>query len=51
MFATVQTEDHQPQHCQTVSTCAHSEKSVPGANIGWALAKARSGSTQFTEKV
>ena len=51
MFATVQTEDHQPQHCQTDSTCAHSEKSVPGANIGWALAKARSGSTQFTEKV
>ena len=51
MFATVQTEDHQPQHCQTDSTCAHGEKSVPGANIGWALAKARSGSTQFTEKV
>ena len=51
MFSTVQSEDRQPQHCQTDSTCAHSEKSVPGTNIGWALAKARSGSTQFTEKV
>ena len=46
----MQTEDRQPQHCQTYSTCAHSEKSVPEANIGWALAKERSGSTQFSEK-
>ena len=51
MFATVQTEDRQTQHCQTDSTCAHSEKSVPEANMGWALAKARSGPTQFSEKV
>ena len=51
MFATVQTEDRQTQHCQTNSTCAHSEKSVPEANMGWALAKARSGPTQFSEKV
>ena len=51
MFATVQTEDRQTQHCQTDSTCAHSEKSVPEANMGWALAKARSGPNQFSEKV
>ena len=51
MFATVQTEDRQTQHCQTDSTCAHSEKSVPEANMGWALAKARSGRNQFSEKV
>ena len=48
MFATVQTEERQPQHYQP---CTHSEESVPKANMGWALAKARSGSSQFSEKV
>ena len=48
MFATVQTEERQPQHYQP---CTHSEESVPEANMGWALAKARSGSSQFSEKV
>ena len=43
--------DRQTQHCQTDSTWAHSEKSVPEANVGWALAKAWSGPTQFSEKV
>ena len=47
----MQTEDRQPQRCQTDSTCAHSEKSVPEAKIGWALAKERTGPTQFSEKV
>ena len=48
MFATVQTEERQSQHYQP---CTHSEESVPEANLGWALAKARSGSSQFSEKV
>ena len=48
MFATVQTEERQSQHYQP---CTHSEESVPEANMGWALAKARSGSSQFSEKV
>ena len=48
MFATVQTEERQPQHYQP---CTHSEESGPEANMGWALAKARSGSSQFSEKV
>ena len=48
MFATVQTEERQPQHNQPHT---HSEESVPEANMGWALAKARSGSSQFSEKV
>ena len=48
MFATVQTEERQSQHHQP---CTHSEESVPEANMGWALAKARSGSSQFSEKV
>jgi len=48
MFATVQTEERQPQHYQP---CTHSEKSVPEAKMGWALAKARSCSSQFSEKV
>ena len=48
MFATVQTGERQSQHHQP---CTHSEESVPEANMGWALAKARSGSSQFSEKV
>jgi len=48
MFETVQTEERQPQHYQQ---CTYSEESVPEANMGWALAKARSGSSQFSEKV
>jgi len=48
MFATVQTAECQPQHYQP---CTHSKESVPEANMGWALAKARSGSSQFSEKV
>ena len=47
----MQTKERQPQHCQIDSTCAQREKSVPEANMGWALAKARSGSDQFSEKV
>ena len=48
MFATVQIEERQPQHCQP---CTQSEGSVPEANMGWALAKAGCGSSQFSEKV
>ena len=48
MFATVQTEEYQSQHNQPHT---HSKESVPEANMGWALAKARSGSSQFSEKV
>ena len=48
MFATVQTEECQPLHYQP---CSHSEECTPEANMGWALAKARSGSSQFSEKV
>ena len=48
VFATVQTEERQSQHHQP---CTHSEESVPEANMGWALAKDRSGSSQFSEKV
>ena len=48
MFATVQTEERQPRHYQP---CTHSEESVPEANMGWALAKARSVSSQFSEKL
>ena len=48
MFATVQTEERQPLRYQP---CTHSEESAPEANIGWALAKARSASSQFSEKV
>jgi len=50
MFATVQTEERhwQPQHNQPRT---HSEESVPEANMGWALAKVRRGSSQFSEKV
>lgn len=50
MFATVQTKERhwQPQHNQPHT---HSEESVPEANMGWALVKARSGSSQFSEKV
>ena len=48
MFATVQTEERQPQHHQP---CTHSEEPVPEANMSWALAKARSGSSPFSEKV
>ena len=48
MFATVQTEERQPLHYQP---CTHSEEYAPEANMGWALAKTRSGSSQFSEKV
>ena len=48
VFATLQIEEHQPQHCQP---CTHSEGSVPEANMGWALAKAACHSSQFSEKV
>lgn len=48
LFATVQTEERQSQHYQP---CTHSEEPVPEANMGWALAKARSGSSQFSEKI
>ena len=48
MFATVQTENRQPLHYQP---CTHSEEYAPEANMGWVLAKARSGSSQFSEKV
>ena len=51
IFAKVQTKECQPQHCQIDSTCVQREKSVPEAKMGWALAKARSGSDQFSEKV
>ena len=47
MFATVQTEERQPLLYQP---CTPSEQYAPEANMGWALAKARSGSSQFSEK-
>ena len=48
MFATVQTEERQPLHYQP---CTRSEQYAPEANMGWALAKARSSSSQFSAKV
>ena len=51
IFAKVQTKERQPQHCQIDSTCAQREKSVPEVNMGWTLAKARSGSDQFSENL
>ena len=51
MFATVQIEERQPQNYQNNSTSTRNEVTAPEVNMGWALAKARSGSAQFSEKV
>ena len=46
MFATVQTEERQPLRYQP---CTHSEEYDPVANMGWALAKAKSGSEKVKD--